>query len=101
MRFHLEKDGEELPLTPIEFNILWYLCERRGKVVSPEELFEAVWSEKYLDPDNNNTVIAPIARLRDKRRKAMREDIKAVEIIRRTADQLAKMETHRNQEHDR
>ena len=35
------------------------------------------------------------------RMKAMREDIKAVEKIRRTADQLAKMETHRNQEHDR
>lgn len=56
--------GKELPLTPIEFNILWYLCERRGKVVSSEELFEAVWGEKYLD--NNNTVMAHIARLREK-----------------------------------
>ncbi|MGX8702196.1 MobA/MobL family protein [Caproiciproducens sp.] len=33
--------------------------------------------------------------------KAMREDIRAVEKIRKTADQLAKAETHRNQEHDR
>ncbi len=56
--------GEELPLTPIEFSILWYLCENRGKVVSSEELFEAVWGEKYLD--NNNTVMAHIARLREK-----------------------------------
>lgn len=56
--------GEELPLTPIEFNILWYLCEHHGKVVSSEELFEAVWGEKYLD--NNNTVMAHIARLREK-----------------------------------
>ena len=40
------------------------LCERRGKVVSSEELFEAVWGEKYLD--NNNTVMAHIARLREK-----------------------------------
>ena len=56
--------GEELSLTPIEFNILWYLCERRGKVVSSEELFEAVWGGKYLD--NNNTVMAHIARLREK-----------------------------------
>ena len=55
---------EELPLTPIEFYILWYLCERRGKVVSSEELYEAVWGEKYLD--NNNTVMAHIARLREK-----------------------------------
>jgi two-component system response regulator VanR len=56
--------GEGLALTPIEFNILWYLCEHNGKVVSSEELFEAVWGEKYLD--NNNTVMAHIARLREK-----------------------------------
>lgn len=32
--------------------------------MSSEELFEAVWGEKYLD--NNNTVMAHIARLREK-----------------------------------
>ncbi|NMA06679.1 MAG: VanR-ABDEGLN family response regulator transcription factor [Ruminococcaceae bacterium] len=56
--------GKELQLTPIEFAILWYLCENRGRVVSSEELFEAVWKEKYLD--NNNTVMAHIGRLREK-----------------------------------
>jgi two-component system response regulator VanR len=56
--------GEELSLTPIEFHILWYLCEHRGKVVPSEELFESVWGEKYLD--SNNTVMAHIARLREK-----------------------------------
>lgn len=68
---HIEKEshvcllnGREVALTPIEFSILWYLCERRGKVVPSEELFEAVWGEKYLD--NNNTVMAHIARLREK-----------------------------------
>lgn len=55
---------KELTLTPIEFDILWYLCEHRGNVVSSEELFEAVWGERYLD--NNNTVMAHIARLREK-----------------------------------
>lgn len=53
-----------ITLTPIEFSILWYLCEHKGKVVSSEELFEAVWGEKYLD--NNNTVMAHIGRLREK-----------------------------------
>ncbi len=53
-----------LTLTPIEFSILWYLCENKGKVVSSEDLFEAVWGEKYLD--NNNTVMAHIGRLREK-----------------------------------
>lgn len=56
--------GKELSLTPIEFSILWYLCEHRGKVVPSEELFEAVWGEKFLD--NNNTVMAHIGRLREK-----------------------------------
>lgn len=55
---------KDILLTPIEFSILWYLCENRGKVVSSEELFEAVWGEKYLD--NNNTVMAHIGRLREK-----------------------------------
>ncbi len=56
--------GKELSLTPIEFSILWYLCEHQGRVVASEELFEAVWKEKYLN--NNNTVMAHIGRLREK-----------------------------------
>ena len=64
-------NGEDLTLTPIEFNILWYLCEHRGKVVSSEELFEAVWKEKYMD--GNNTVMAHIARLREKMKEPSRK----------------------------
>ena len=56
--------GKELQLTPTEFSILWYLCENQGEVISTEELFEAVWGEKYMD--NNNTVMAHIGRLREK-----------------------------------
>lgn len=57
--------GKELQLTPMEFSILWYLCEHQGVVVSSEKLFEAVWGEKYLN-NNNNTVMAHIGRLREK-----------------------------------
>lgn len=56
--------GKELQLTPTEFSILWYLCEHRGSVVPSEELFEAVWGEKFLN--SNNTVMAHIGRLREK-----------------------------------
>ena len=31
--------GKEILLTPLEFSILWYLCEHQGKVVDSEELF--------------------------------------------------------------
>ena len=57
-------NGKELALTPLEFNILWHLCEHQGTVVSSEELFAAVWGEAYLD--SNNTVMTHIARLREK-----------------------------------
>ena len=53
-----------LSLTPIEFDILWMLCENRGQVISAERLFETVWGEKYLD--RNNTVMVHIRRLREK-----------------------------------
>lgn len=56
--------GKELQLTPIEFSILWYLCEHQGVVVPTEELFEAVWGEKFYH--SNNTVMAHIGRLREK-----------------------------------
>ena len=63
--------GEEIFLTPMEFSILLYLCRHRGEVVSSEELFEAVWKEKYYD--SNNTVMAHIARLREKLRENARK----------------------------
>lgn len=57
-------NGREVVLTPLEFSMLWYLCSRKNIVVSGEELFEAVWGEKYLD--SSNTVMAHIARIREK-----------------------------------
>lgn len=54
----------QLSLTPIEFSILWYLSSNRGKVVSSEELFQAVWGEKYFN--SNNTVMVHIRHLREK-----------------------------------
>lgn len=63
--------GQPLQLTPLEFSILWHLCENRGKVVSSEELFETVWGEKYLD--NNNTVMTHIARIREKMKEPPRK----------------------------
>lgn len=64
-------DKEEIKLTPLEFSILWYLCVRRGRVVPGEELFEAVWGEKYLD--SAGTVMPHIARLRKKLHEPPRE----------------------------
>lgn len=56
---------KELTLTPIEFNILWILCENRGQVISSERLFEQVWGERYFK-NSNNTVMVHIRHLREK-----------------------------------
>ncbi|KAI4445481.1 hypothetical protein C823_007517 [Eubacterium plexicaudatum ASF492] len=39
--------GKAVSLTPIEFSILWYLCENRGKVIPSEELYEKVWVRSF------------------------------------------------------
>ena len=68
----LDKDKHEcmlnqkpILLTPTEFSILWVLASNRGRVVSSEELFHAVWGEKYFT-NNNNTVMVHIRHLREK-----------------------------------
>ncbi|MDE7112638.1 MAG: response regulator transcription factor, partial [Acetatifactor sp.] len=64
-------NGKLLTLTPMEFDILWYLCQKQGSVVASEELYEAVWGERYLD--SNNTVMTHIARLREKMQEPARK----------------------------
>lgn len=56
--------GEAVNLTPIEFSILLYLCRNQGKVVSAEELFDAVWGTEFID--GNKTIMTHIGRLREK-----------------------------------
>ena len=67
--------GNEIELRPIEFDILLYLANNRGCVISSEELFEKVWKEKYLE--NNNTVMVHIRRIREK----LNEDTKNPKFI--------------------
>lgn len=54
-----------LPLTPTEFSILRILCQKRGTVVSSEELFHQIWGNEYFSK-NNNTITVHIRHLREK-----------------------------------
>lgn len=56
---------KKVELTKIEFEILWRLCESRGKVIKTDELFSKVWGSKYFEKDNN-TVMVHIRHLREK-----------------------------------
>ncbi len=63
---------ERLELTPMEFDILWYLCDHRGAVVSSEQLFSEVWGERFLE-NSNNTVMTHIGRIREKMHESSRK----------------------------
>lgn len=67
--------GEEVKLTPIEFDILYLLASNPGRVFSTDEIFEQVWHEKVYEA--NNTVMVHIRRLRGK----MKEDTRENKII--------------------
>ena len=43
--------GVAVTLTPKEFNLLWYLAERLGQVVSKRELLTEVWHQTYTRTD--------------------------------------------------
>lgn len=57
-------DGEEVVLTPKEFDILKLLMANPGKVFSPKELYEEIWKEKPFGTEN--TVAVHIRHLREK-----------------------------------
>jgi DNA-binding response OmpR family regulator len=60
----VRKDGACVQLTAKEFALLAYLCERRGKVVSREELLRRVWGNRY--DGGARTVDIHVRRLRAK-----------------------------------
>ena len=43
------KNGEEVRLTPMEFNLLHYLLTRAGKFVKPREILGQIWGAEYVD----------------------------------------------------
>jgi DNA-binding response OmpR family regulator len=56
--------GQPLRLTVRELELLTALAERHGRVVSREELYQAVWAEQYRKSDRSVDVY--VARLRQK-----------------------------------
>lgn len=57
-------DGEQVTLTPIEFEILRLLMQHPGQVFSPKEIYSQVWGD---DPfGTENTVAVHIRHLREK-----------------------------------
>lgn len=57
-------DGEEVKLTPIEYNILLLLVRNKGKVYSINQIYENIWNEEAIGADN--TVAVHIRHIREK-----------------------------------
>lgn len=45
-------DGEFVPLTQKAFEVLLALVERRGRIVSKEELMAKVWPDTFVEESN-------------------------------------------------
>lgn len=57
-------DGEEVRLTPIEYNILKLLMKNPGQVFSITQIYESIWKEEAYSAEN--TVAVHIRHIREK-----------------------------------
>ena len=53
----VKKHGEDIALREKEHDIFFYLLEKRGQTVDPNEIFEAVWQEQALSSSANNVMV--------------------------------------------
>ena len=62
-------DGEEKKLTSMEYNLLDYMTDNSGRLITKQELFENVWKDKYTSDGTLNVHIRHL-------REAVEEDPK-------------------------
>ncbi len=60
----ITRSGEEISLTPKEFDILLFLAKNRGEVFTKEQIYQAVWKNEYIMDDSN--IMAFIRKIRKK-----------------------------------
>lgn len=60
----VKKDGKDILLSPTEYEILYYMMKNRGRLVSFEELYTAVWHQSSVG--DVRTVFVHIRNLRKK-----------------------------------
>ncbi|WP_294470362.1 response regulator transcription factor [uncultured Ruminococcus sp.] len=63
-KFSLQKNGEEIQLTPTEFKILSTLMEKPGRVFTKAQIYERINGEYF--ENNDNTMMVHISKLREK-----------------------------------
>lgn len=61
-RLELQRDGARVDIEPQVFSLLTYLIENRDRVVSKDELIEAVWQGRIVSDTTLNTRINAVRR---------------------------------------
>ena len=62
-RRSLERDGVAIPVTTLEFDVLYFLASRPGRVFSREALMEQVWgSDRVVDDRSIDSLISRVRR---------------------------------------
>ena len=59
-------EGKKLPLSELEYQLLFYLSGQPGRIFTKEQLFKAIWKEEPVDTDN--AVCCTISSIRRKLR---------------------------------
>jgi two-component system alkaline phosphatase synthesis response regulator PhoP len=62
--YEVTRNGEPIELTPKEFELLMYLANHRGKVLSRDQLLNAVWNYDFVG--DSRIVDVHVSHLRDK-----------------------------------
>jgi two-component system, OmpR family, KDP operon response regulator KdpE len=56
-RFRVLRDGDELRLTPKEFELLTYLAQRAGRVLTHRAILKAIWGPNAVDQPEHLRVL--------------------------------------------
>ena len=64
LRYEAKIDDEIIELRPREFELLYYLCENAGNIISRDKLFSKVWG--YSFAGNSKTLDVHIQRIRER-----------------------------------
>src|SRR5262244_3457035 len=59
----LWRENERISIPPKAFDLLRYLVEHPGRVVSQDEILEAVWPDTYVNPEVIKKYILSIRRV--------------------------------------
>src|SRR5215475_790322 len=63
----LWRADKRLPLTPKAFDVLSYLVEHRARLVTQDEILEAVWTDTHVNPEVVKKAIVEIRRILEDR----------------------------------